>query len=173
MAIVRAVLIVEVERQSPTQHPENDEELSRCLADHLVETFNDDGSIVSIRFLAPGDAPEDAEAVSGRWIVWHGRQAKPRPGTPAAFGLHLKPQETPVDDVRSSCRFQKQFVATPGALEEFGSGVILSCLFELQDLARRQEGLQYLQVYEKAKGGATLWFIEDGQAVTALLPSEY
>lgn len=173
MPIVRAVLIVEVERCAPTQHPENDEELSRCVADHLLETFNDDDSIVSIKYLAAGDAADDDEAVSGRWIPWHGRAATPQTGTPASFGLRLMPQETPLEDPRSSCMFQKCFVATPGAVETFGSGVILSCLFELQDLARRHGGRQYLQVYENARGETSLWFIEDDQAVTALLPNEY
>ena len=167
MPMVRAVLLVEVERKAPTQHPENDEELSRCLADHLTQTFNADNSIVSIRYLAQGEPPEDAEAVTGRWIEWHRR------APPADLRLGLKAQEIPLDDPHSRFLFRKPFVATQGAVQTFGAPVLAVCLLELQQLAATHRGLDYLQVFETPEGLPNLWFIEDGQVVTALLPSEY
>ncbi len=94
-------------------------------------------------------------------------------------GLKLKPQEIPYDGSESCWMFTptptKPFVATRVALEKFGGGVILACLLQLQELARRHEGLDYLQVFEGPGKDETLWFIEDGEggAITALLPDDY
>lgn len=56
----------------------------------------------------------------------------------------LKPQEIPFDDPRSNCRFvpgtEKPFLATPAAIEMYGT-TILSCLVTLQQLAIRHGGL--------------------------------
>jgi hypothetical protein len=93
--------------------------------------------------------------------------------------LSLRPQEIPLDDARSSCMFRpspgKPFRVTPAALAEFGLDVIACCLDFLQKLARRHEGLQYVQVFEEQSTNRRLWFIEDsgGGAITALLPSDY
>ena len=87
--------------------------------------------------------------------------------------LTLKQQEIPFDDSHSTYRFRKPFHATPGAIEMFSPPVLVVCLVELQELAVAQGGLDYLQVYETKGDSQNLWFIEDAQVVTALLPSEY
>jgi hypothetical protein len=45
----------------------------------------------------------------------------------------------------------------------------------LQQLAREHRGLDYAQAFDTSAnpGGSPLWFIEDGEAVTALLSSDY
>lgn len=87
--------------------------------------------------------------------------------------LTLKQQEIPFDHPHSRNRFLKPFHATPGALQTFTVPVLVFCLVQLQQLAAKQEGLDYLQVFETEGDQPNLWFIEDGQVVTALLPSEY
>ena len=93
--------------------------------------------------------------------------------------LTLKPQEIPLDHPASCNRFQpsgaKPFVATPAAIEAFGTETIVECLRVLQTKARKHSGLDYLQVFEDAESKKCLWFIEDGPggAITALLPSDY
>ena len=47
---VQAILHVDIDVQAPAQHPETDEELCKAIADHLLETFNDDDSILSIDY---------------------------------------------------------------------------------------------------------------------------
>jgi hypothetical protein len=92
--------------------------------------------------------------------------------------LRLKPQEIPVDDAASHCMFRpsadKPLLATPAALDIYGSDVILRCLGTLQSAAHRHGGLDYLRVFA-SDGSTPLWFIEDGPggAITALLPSDY
>ena len=85
----------------------------------------------------------------------------------------LRQQETPLDDPHSCFRFRKPFVSTPGALSTFGPILLAACLLELQEKADEHDGLDYLQVFETPEELPNLWFIEDGQVVTALLPSEY
>ena len=88
--------------------------------------------------------------------------------------LRLKPQEISWSHPESSCHFDRPFVSTQGALKEFGPAILVTLLQRLQVKAKRKGGLDYLQVFENLeKGGTDLWFIEDGVAVTALLPSEY
>ena len=93
--------------------------------------------------------------------------------------LTLKPQEIPLDHPDSCNRFRpssaKPFLATPAALEAFGTETIVQCLSVLQEKARHHSGHDYLQVFEDAESKKRLWFIEDGPggAVTALLPSDY
>ena len=89
----------------------------------------------------------------------------------ARFGL--KDQEIPLDDPQSRFRFQKPFVSTKGALSTFGPEFLFACLLELQAKAAEHDGLDYLQVFETPEELPNLWFIEDGQVVTALLPEEY
>ena len=88
----------------------------------------------------------------------------------------LKPQQIPFDHPDSTCMFQpcseKPFAATPAAFKAYGDA-ILPCLFELQELAWRHKGLDYVQVFTSPGKPEPLWFIEDGEAVTALLPSDY
>jgi hypothetical protein len=93
------------------------------------------------------------------------------PSGDASFGL--KDQEIPLDDPRSRHRFRKAFVSTRGALDTFGPELLYACLLELQAKAVQHGGLDYLQVFETPEGMPNLWFIEDGEVVTALLPSEY
>lgn len=93
------------------------------------------------------------------------------PSGDTSFGL--KDQEIPLDDPRSRHRFRKPFVSTRGALDTFGPELLYACLLELQAKADQHSGLDYLQVFETPKGMPNLWFIEDEQVVTALLPDEY
>lgn len=90
-------------------------------------------------------------------------------------GLVLKQQEIPLDHPDSRCMFRKTLVATRAALDTFGSLLILRFYLALQHRAMKEGGLDYLQVFEKRSEppGPNLWFIEDGQVVTALLPSDY
>jgi hypothetical protein len=89
--------------------------------------------------------------------------------------LVLRPQETPFNDPTSHFLFQKPFVATTAALETFGIETLVACLTQVQRLARGKQGLDYLQVFEQVANpeGPALWFIEDAEVVTALLPSDY
>jgi hypothetical protein len=91
----------------------------------------------------------------------------------------LKTQEIPFDSPQSCNMFQpspeKPFLATPAAIELYTPETILGCLHVLQDVARRENGCDYLQVFEDADKPEALWFMEDGPggAITALLPSDY
>ncbi len=96
--------------------------------------------------------------------------------TPSPNGdttLGWKNQEIPLDDPHSRFQFRKPFVSTRGALSTFGPELLFACLLELQAKAAQHSGLDYLQVIETPEGMPNLWFIEDGQVVTALLPEEY
>jgi hypothetical protein len=96
------------------------------------------------------------------------------PGGPLA--IDLQSQEIPLHDVNSRFRFdllEKQLVGTRGAIEEFGAGVIQDCVELLGRRAKEYDGLDYLQVFTIGPAKKNLWFIEDGQTITALLPSEY
>jgi hypothetical protein len=90
----------------------------------------------------------------------------------------LKTQEIPFDHPDSTCMFQpspeKPFLATPAAIALYRDQ-IHRCLTQLQELARRYGGLDYLQVFEDPNKAEPLWFIEDGDggAITGLLPSDY
>lgn len=91
--------------------------------------------------------------------------------------LRLKEQEISYDHPHSSFMFTKQFVATQNAFRIFGIEVLLAALRRLQAKARKHNGLDYLQVFQNLCKlefeGKDLWFIEDGVAVTALLPEDY
>jgi len=69
----------------------------------------------------------------------------------------------------------KPFLVTSGALRLYTREQIVSCLRELQRVARANGGLEYVQVFDADDGNENLWFVEDdGEgAITALLPSEY
>jgi hypothetical protein len=88
----------------------------------------------------------------------------------------LQIQEIPYDDPESRCMFRpgpkKQFVATPAAIAMYPEA-ICRCLRQLQELAVKKNGLDYFQVFEDPDKPEGLWFMEDDQAVTALLPSDH
>lgn len=88
----------------------------------------------------------------------------------------LKIQEIPYDDPESRCMFrpgpEKQFVATPAAIALYREA-IYHCLMELQQLAAKENGLDYLQVFDDPDKPERLWFMEDDLAITALLPSDH
>ena len=86
--------------------------------------------------------------------------------------LILRAQDHPFDHADSRFRFRKPLVATPAALEMFGPEAIQRCYLELQQLEEQHHGPDYAQAFD-APHGASLWFIEDDQVVTALLPSDY
>jgi len=88
--------------------------------------------------------------------------------------LELQPQEPPLNDPCSNKFFAgKPFVATQGAILQFGYITILACLRLLQREAMKHNGIDYLQIF-KDDYGHRLWFIEDeGDTITALLPEEY
>lgn len=88
--------------------------------------------------------------------------------------LLLQPQEPPLDHPDSHCRFQGELVSTPGALREFGVFLIVACHMLLKIKADQHDGIDYLQVFTDPKDGSRkLWFIDDGEHVTALLPEDY
>jgi len=89
--------------------------------------------------------------------------------------LVLKVQEIPYDHPHSRFMFRKNLVATRAAWDHFGPEEIFRLYLFLQEQARRCNGLDYLQVFEDHADppGPNLWFIEDAQVVTALLPSDY
>ncbi len=98
-------------------------------------------------------------------------------GLPKTTILHLKEQEIPYDDPHSQCMFTKNLVTTRAALKTFGSEVIFACLLRVQTKAEKKQGLDHLQIFSNLSklefDGQDLWFIEDGQVVTALLPEDY
>lgn len=98
----------------------------------------------------------------------------------SAMSLILKTQEIPFDAPESCNRFlpgpEKPLVATPAAIAEHQNETILRCLTLLQQLAEKENGIDYLQVFQNTEPGKPdLWFMEDGPggAITALLPSDY
>ncbi len=96
----------------------------------------------------------------------------PPPNPP---NLVQKVQEIPYDHPHSNFFFHKRLVATRAASDHFGPFEILGQYLFLQEQARRCNGIDYLQVFEDHANpdGPNLWFIEDGEVVTALLPSDY
>jgi hypothetical protein len=70
-----------------------------------------------------------------------------------------------------SYQFNGSFVATRAANDQFGPLVILAALQMLKVEVKTQGGLDYLQVFEIE--GRRLWFIDDVEVVTALLPDDY
>ena len=97
------------------------------------------------------------------------------PSVPAC--LRLKQQEIPYDAQHSRFMFEKNFVSTQNAYRLFGPEILFACLLRIQAEGRKHRGLDYLQVFENLckleHDGKNLWFIEDGQVVTALLPEDY
>jgi len=97
------------------------------------------------------------------------------PAEPRPSALVLRAQDHPFDHRDSRFLFRKPLVATPAALEAFGLETIRRCYLELQQLAQQQRGLDYGQAFDDRGNpdGPPLWFIEDQEVVTALLPSDY
>lgn len=93
---------------------------------------------------------------------------------PTVGTLQLRRQEITFDHPDSRWAFRKRLVATRAAHDRFGPETILQCDEALMRLARARGGVDYLQVFvDQADDDRRLWFIEDGQVVTALLPSDY
>ena len=93
---------------------------------------------------------------------------------PAVGALQLREQEILFDHPDSRWTFRKPLVATRAAHDTFGPETILRCHEALLRLARERSGIDYLQVFiDRAIDDRRLWFIEDGQVVTALLPEDY
>jgi hypothetical protein len=108
------------------------------------------------------------------------RRNRPLSVSPIAMeGLKLKPQDVSYDSSESCWMFMptrtKPFVVTNTAFKTFGESTIFQCLLQLQEEARRHDGLDHLQVFEDQGTREQLWFIEDGEggAITALLPDDY
>lgn len=89
--------------------------------------------------------------------------------------LELRRQDHPYAHQGSRFLFQKPLVATPAAVDAFGNGVVYACFLLLLKEARQHGGLDYAQVFDDVANpeGPPLWFIEDEEVVTALLPSDY
>ena len=84
----------------------------------------------------------------------------------------LRAQDHPLDHPDSRFLYRKPLVVTSAALEAFSLEAIRHCYLELQQLAQKHGGLDYAQAFDTQQDGP-LWFIEDEQVVTALLPSDY
>ena len=89
--------------------------------------------------------------------------------------LVQRAQEIAYDHPDSRFMFDKPLVVTRAAWNAFGPQVVLRIYAFLQDQARRCSGLDHAQVFDDAANvqGPNLWFIEDAETVTALLPSDY
>jgi hypothetical protein len=91
--------------------------------------------------------------------------------------MTLKPQEIPADHKHASWMFQTSescpAVATPAAIDLYGIATIAACLMQLQQRAVYRNGLDYLQVFENLHKPTPLWFIQNDESITALLPSDY
>lgn len=86
--------------------------------------------------------------------------------------LLLMPQEPPL--AVSHYHFSGQLVSTPAAITEFGPLLIVACYVYLQGKAAQFDGIDYLQVFADPKDwNRKLWFIDDVEHVTALLPEDY
>ena len=88
-----------------------------------------------------------------------------------------QPQEIPLDQEYSKYRFDlcgEKAIATTAAVErELGGVVALQSLLRLNMFAKLHQGLDYLQVFKVEGSRENLWVIEDGNVITALLPSDY
>ena len=85
-------------------------------------------------------------------------------------------QEPPFDHPDSCCHFRldgtKPVVATRCAIAEFTREEITGALELLQRKSIEHDGLDYLQTF-KDEAERRLWVIENGEAITALLPGDY
>ena len=90
----------------------------------------------------------------------------------------LKPQEIPFDSPESDNMFdlvtEKRVVATQAvvALLEGDLSAAGQLVTELNEMALKYRGLDYLQVFEN-DDGENIWIIEDGEAITVMTPSDY
>ncbi|HBG60721.1 MAG: hypothetical protein A2Y10_13025 [Planctomycetes bacterium GWF2_41_51] len=80
--------------------------------------------------------------------------------------IKLLPQEQ-----EGKYMFSSQFVSTRHAIDKFGEAVIIAAHIILLKAVKEKGGLDYLQVLEI--DGQKLWFIDDVDHVTALLPEDY
>ena len=86
-------------------------------------------------------------------------------------------QEIPLDSDRSRFEFRlhcdKLVLRTAAVEREFGDVIPWQCFLRLQIFAEQNHGLDYVQIFKIDQSKVNLWVIEDGQAITALLPSDY
>jgi len=68
-------------------------------------------------------------------------------------------------------QFSGRFIATRAAIDKFGEAVVVAAHIMLQKQVKQKGGLDYLQVFDI--DGEKLWFIDDVNHVTCLLPSDY
>ena len=80
--------------------------------------------------------------------------------------ITLLPQEGEGD-----CKFAGRLVATRAAHELLGELSVTAALGVVKKQVVLQGGLSYLQILDV--DGQRLWIIDDGEVVTALLPSDY
>jgi hypothetical protein len=80
--------------------------------------------------------------------------------------IKLLPQEQ-----EGSYQFNSQFVSTRAAIDKFGHEIIIAAHIILLKAVKQKGGLDYLQVFEV--DGEKLWFIDDVDHVTCLLPEDY
>jgi len=144
------------------------------LADELFDSL--DGETVLEDFY-PAPMPEVFEPTTLGYRIAHSLDAVKEQLYSRGMPI-LKLQEIPFDHPNSKYMFQpsaeKPFVATPAAIEMY-QDQIHACLMQLQELAKRHNGLDYLAVFEDIDKPEALWIIEDdtGGAITALLGSDY
>jgi len=86
-------------------------------------------------------------------------------------------QQEPLFDHPDSCCYfrldgSKPVGMTRHAAVEFTRKEVIGVLELLQREAEKHHGIDYLQTF-KSDDGRRLWVIEDGEAITALLPSDY
>lgn len=88
----------------------------------------------------------------------------------------LLQQEPPLDSPESNHSFQpsaeKPFVATAAAIEAYSQQTIIDCLKLLQQQAEMHDGIDCTQVLDDPAKPEMLLIIDDGSAITALLPSD-
>ncbi len=80
--------------------------------------------------------------------------------------IKLLPQEK-----EGMYQFDGKFVSTPAAVDKFGEAVIVAAHIMLQKQVKQKGGLDYLQVFDI--DSEQLWFIDEVNHVTCLLPSDY
>ena len=80
--------------------------------------------------------------------------------------IKLLPQEK-----EGMYQFDGKFVSTPTAVDKFGEAIVIAAHIMLLKQVKQKGGLDYLQIFDI--DGERLWFIDDVNHVTCLLPSDY
>jgi len=84
---------------------------------------------------------------------------------------HKKTIKLLMQEQEGTYQFDGKFVTTPAAVEKFGEAAIVAAHIMLLKQVKQKGGLDYLQVFDI--DGEKLWFIDDVNHVTCLLPSDY